>query len=84
MYCSRPGQNCYVIFFSILFFLLAVLTQFKDISAYAEMNHNIGFQENGHFLQNIGENSDHNIDPWSQSYDRELQRQSCKHLQRHE
>jgi hypothetical protein len=32
-------------------------------------------------LAKIAENCDHNIDPWSQSYGFELQRQRCKNVQ---
>jgi hypothetical protein len=39
-------------------------------------DHNIGFKEKRQFfcrkVAKIAENCDHNIDPWSQSYDREL------------
>jgi hypothetical protein len=37
-----------------------------------------------YILVKIAKIWDHNIGPWSQPYDRELQRQRCKNLQRHE
>jgi hypothetical protein len=51
-----------------------------------KFHQNIGFWEKRQFfrlkLSKIAENCDYNIDPRSQSYDRELQRQCCKNLQR--
>jgi hypothetical protein len=35
------------------------------------------------FSPKVSENSDQNIDPWSQPFNHELQRQRCKNLQRH-
>jgi hypothetical protein len=53
-----------------------------------KFDHNIGFWEkNANFfcrtLAKIAVNCDHNIDTWTQSYDRDFQRQRCNNLQRH-